>query len=421
MGTEGKRIAKKGIMHVVFFNRSFYPDIAATGQLLTELCEGLAGQYGLHISVVVGRPSHPQNGDFKKRFPLATERSNGVTILRAYSATLSKERAFYRFTNYISYFLSSLVAGFNLRKPDIVVSLTDPPIIGLVALLWARIYRAKFVFWCQDIFPEVALLLEDFRNDYLNKVLDKINRFLLRKADTIIAIGETMKRRLVEIKNTPEGKIKIIHNWADCEEIQPINGPNPFRYQYNLNGKFVVMHSGNIGLSQDVEKLVESARILRQEKDIVFLIIGEGNKKAELLGKAKTWDLENVIFLPYQPKEVLKYAFSAADIFIISLKQGLAGYIVPSKLYGILASGRPFVAAVEPECEVATISKRYKCGVVCPPGNPHALASEILRLYEDPGNLKEMGKRAREAARNYDRKVALRSFYSLFLRLPDPR
>jgi len=408
-------------VHVVFFNRSFYPDVAATGQLLTELCEGLAGDYGFQVSVVAGQPYYPQQREFKEGFPVALEKYAGIKILRARSTTLPKDKAICRFTNYMSYFLSSLTGGFYLKKPDVVVALTDPPIIGLAGLLWARIYGAKFVFWCQDIFPEVALLLEDFRNEPLNRALDKINRFLLRKADTTVAIGETMKRRLVEIKKAPEKKIEIIHNWADCEEIQPINGPNPFRYQYNLNGKFVVMHSGNIGLSQDVEKLVESARILRQEKDIVFLIIGEGNKKAELLGKAKTWDLENVIFLPYQPKEVLKYAFSAADIFIISLKQGLAGYIVPSKLYGILASGRPFVAAVEPECEVATISKRYKCGVVCPPGNPHALASEILRLYEDPGNLKEMGKRAREAARNYDRKVALRSFYSLFLRLPDPR
>ena len=408
-------------MHVVFFNRSFYPDVAATGQLLTELCEGLAGEYGFQVSVVAGQPYYPQQGEFREGFPVALEKYAGIKILRARSTTLPKEKAMCRFTNYMSYFLSSLTGGFYLKNPDVVVALTDPPIIGLAGLLWARIYGAKFVFWCQDIFPEVALLLEDFRNKPLNRALDKINRFLLRKADATVAIGETMKRRLVEIKKAPEKKIEIIHNWADCEKIQPINGPNPFRSQYNLNGKFVVMHSGNIGLSQDVEKLVESAKILRQKKDIVFLIVGEGNKKAELLGKTRTWRLENVIFLPYQPKEVLKYAFSTADVFIISLKRGLAGYIVPSKLYGILASGRPFVAAVEPECEVATISKHYECGVVCPPGNPHALASEILRMYEDPGNLREMGKRARQAARHYDRKVALRSFHSLFLRLPDSR
>lgn len=404
-------------MHVVFFNRSFYPDIAATGQLLTELCEGLAGQYGFHVSVVAGRPSHPQKGDFKKRFPLATERYNGVRILRAYSTTLSKERAFYRFINYISYFLSSLVAGFNLRKPDIVVSLTDPPIIGLVALLWARIYRAKFVFWCQDIFPEVALLLEDFRNDYLNRVLDKINRFLLWKADTIIAIGETMKRRLVDTKKAPRDKIKVIHNWADGEKIQPIDGPNRFRSQHGLNNRFIVMHSGNIGLSQDIEKLIQSAKILKHKKEIVFLVIGEGNKKAELQQRTKEWKLDNVRFLPYQPKEFLKYSFSAADLFVISLKKGLAGYIVPSKLYAILASGRPFIAAVEPECEVAVIAKLHKCGVVCPTGNAAALASAILQLHEDSKTLDKMGQRARETAQYYDKKVALNSFHNLLSEL----
>nr|NIO22055.1 glycosyltransferase [Candidatus Aenigmarchaeota archaeon] len=299
---------KKKNMHVVFFNRSFYPDMAATGQLLTELCEGLAGQYGVDVSVVTGPPSHPQNGDFRKRFPLAEEEHNSVKVLRAYSTTLSKERAIYRFTNYISYFLCSLMAGFSLKKPDVIVSLTDPPIIGLAGLLWARIHRAKFVYWCQDIFPEVALLLEDFRNDHLNRVLDKINRLLLGESDNIIAIGDAMKRRLVEIKKAPEGKIRVIHNWADCEKIQPVNGLNPFRSQYNLNGKFVVMHSGNIGLSQDMEKFIESARILRDKKNILFLIIGEGNKKAALERKAEEWGLDNVMFLPYQPKELLKYS-----------------------------------------------------------------------------------------------------------------
>lgn len=405
-------------MHIVFFNRSFYPDIAATGQLLTDLCEGLVHEYGSQVSVVVGPPYHPQNGDFKKRFPLAQEQHNGINILRAHSTNLPKERAIFRFTNYISYFLSSLISGFYLKKPDVIVALTDPPIIGLAGLLWARIYRAKFVFWCQDIFPEVGLLLEDFRNDPLNRVLDKINRFLLRRADKTIAIGETMKRRLAEIKSAPEQKIEVIHNWADCEKIHPINGSNPFRSRYRLNNKFVVMHSGNIGLSQDVEKIIDSAKILRRKKDIVFLIIGDGNKKAQLQQRAREWELDNVIFLPYQPKEVLKYSLSAADLFVISLKRGLAGYIVPSKLYGILASGRPFVAAVDPDCEVATVAKLYKCGVLCPPGDPKELASAIVQLYEDLKTLRKMGKKARKAAKNYDRKVALKSFRGLFLELP---
>jgi glycosyltransferase involved in cell wall biosynthesis len=177
------------------------------------------------------------------------------------------------------------------------------------------------------------------------------------------------------------------------------------------------MHSGNIGLSQDVEKVVESARILKDKRDIVFLIIGEGNKKPTLERKAKEWGLDNVIFLPYQPKEFLKYSFSAADLFIISLKRGLAGYIVPSKLYGILAAGRPYVAAVEPECEVAMISKLYNSGVICPPGDPDALATALSQLYEHKVSLREMGKKARDAAKNYDRKVALNSFYKLFSEL----
>jgi colanic acid biosynthesis glycosyl transferase WcaI len=124
------------------------------------------------------------------------------------------------------------------------------------------------------------------------------------------------------------------------------------------------------------------------------------------------------MFLPYQPQQLLKYSFSAADLFIISLKKGLAGYIVPSKLYRILASGRPFAAAVDSDCEVAAVAKHYNCGILCPPGDPHALSTAIVQLYEDPENLKKMGKRARNAAKKYDRKVALKSFYNLFLEFP---
>jgi colanic acid biosynthesis glycosyl transferase WcaI len=313
----------------------------------------------------------------------------------------------------VTYTLFSFFAGLGLRKADIIVAMTDPPIIGLVALFWARIYGSKFIYWSQDIFPEVAVLLEGFRSGSLNRVLDKINRFLLLKADKVVAIGETMKRRLVEIKNVPAKKIIVIHNWVDCEKIQPINGPNPFRSQYRLNGKFVVMHSGNIGLSQDVEKIIESAKILKNKSDIMFLIVGEGSKKAELEGMVKDGGLDNMLFLSYQPKELLKYSFSTADLFIISLKKGLAGYIVPSKLYGILASGRPFIAAVESECEVANIAILYRCGVVCPPGDPQAIASAILQLYENSESLKDMGERARQAAKNYDKKLALNSFYNM--------
>jgi len=408
-------------MHIVFLNRTFYPEIAATGQLLTELCEGLVHQCGFSVTVVTGSPNHIHHGGGKKRFPFRREHHNGITVLRAYSTSLPKERALFRFTNYLSYFISSLLAGFSLKKPDVIVSLTDPPIIGLAGLLWARIHRAKFVLWCQDIFPEVALLLEDFRNTSLNRVLDKINRFLLRKADNTIAIGETMRRRLVDIKNAPEHKIKVIHNWADCKGVQPVNGSNPFRSRHGLNGEFVVMHSGNVGLSQDLEKIIESARILRRYKDIIFLIVGEGTKKADLQRKAAEWELENVLFLPYQPTELLKYSFSAADLFIVSLKKGLSGYIVPSKLYGILASGRPFVGAVEPECEVAAIAKQYKCGVICPPGYPYALAFAILKSYENWRALREMGKRAREASKEYDKNVALQSYYDLFSELATRR
>ena len=298
-----------------------------------------------------------------------------------------------------------------------VVSLTDPPIIGLLALWTARRTGAKFVFLCEDIFPEVAVLLEDFHNETVNRILDRINRYLLRRADAIIALGDRMRRRLVEEKGADPRVITILHNWADCEAIAPAGKNNPFARAKGLTDAFVVMHSGNIGLSQNLGVVLDAAAQLRDRRDLVFALVGDGAKRQALEAAAAERHLENVRFFPYQPKAALDDSFATADVFIVSLKPGIEGYIVPSKVYGILAAGRPFIAAVDPSCEVADIARDYRCGVLAAPGNASDLAAQILALYDNRSETAAMGARAREAAWRFDRHRAVRAYYDLFARL----
>jgi glycosyltransferase involved in cell wall biosynthesis len=304
-----------------------------------------------------------------------------------------------------------------MGRHDVVVSLTDPPVIGLTALWAARRTGARFVFVCEDIFPEVASLIEDFHNVAVNTSLDRINRYLIREADAIVALGDRMRRRLVEEKGADPLRVHVIHNWADCEAIVPGSRDNAFARAHGLVDRFVVMHSGNVGLSQNLEVLIAAADRLRSQDRITIAIVGDGSKRAALEAMVSARALTSVRFLPYQPKALLHDSFASADAFVVSLKSGLEGFIVPSKVYGILAAGRPYIAATDPSAEPAAIVRDGGCGIVAAPGDPDALAAAILALYNDPAGTIEMGARARRVARQFDRRVAVQAYHDLFDRL----
>ena len=260
----------------------------------------------------------------------------------------------------------------------------------------------------------MAALLEDFHSDTVNAVLQGVNRFLCRRARRIVALGETMRTRLIENKGAPAERTVIIHDWADTRALAPGRKPNAFTRAHGLDDKFVVMHSGNIGLSQHLETVIEAAALLRGVPDLHIVFQGEGVKKADLQERVRALGLSNVSFLPFQPKERLGESFAAADVFIVSLRRGLAGYIVPSKLYGILAAGRAYVAAVEEGCEIAGITQREQCGLVAEPGDASDLADKILAFHRDRASCARAGENARRASLAFDRGIEVRRYFELF-------
>jgi colanic acid biosynthesis glycosyl transferase WcaI len=410
-------------LHVAFFNRSFHPDTAATGQLLTELCESLVEEHGYRVSVVAGVPLIPACGHnmARARGLVSRQEHRGVSIFRARGTRWPKRRFIGRATNYITYFLSACYAGLRLERPDIVVALTDPPIIGLAAYLAARRFRVPFVMSYRDIFPEVARLLEDFHSEVVERILHVVNCFLVKHADRNIALGDTMRRRLIDGKGAPPATTVVIPDWTDCTAIVPGPKRNAFSEKHGLVDKFVVMHSGNIGLSQCLETVVEAAELLRGVPDIAFAFVGDGVKKLALQERVERRGLANVRFLPYQPKGELTQSFATADVFIVSLKAGLSGYIVPSKLYGILAAGRPYIAAVDEDSEAVTIAEKYECGLVATPGKPDELADRISKLYHDRALAQRLGANARQAAFSFDRPAHVQAYHQLLFELSGTR
>jgi colanic acid biosynthesis glycosyl transferase WcaI len=397
-------------MKVCFFNRSYWPDHGATGQLLTDLCEDLAARHGFAVTVVCGEaPGRRPTGLTGVR----REWRNGVEILRGAGTAFDKARFAGRAANYLSYFASAWLAGRRIGRPDVVVALTDPPVIGLAARRAARRARARFVHLSQDLFPEVTRLLEDFRSGLVDGALDRVSRSLIGGADRVVAVGETMRDLLVQRRGADPARVAVIHNWADCAVLAPRPKDNAFAREHGLSESFVVMHSGNVGLSQDLDTLLDAAALLRDERGIVFVVMGDGARRAALEARARSEGLGQVRFLPHQPTERLPDAFGSADVFVVSLKRGLAGSIVPSKLYGILAAGRAYVAAVEPACEVASITTKHDCGLLVAPGDSEALAGRILELYGDRQLVRHLGDNARRAAFAFDRPLQVDAYARL--------
>ena len=394
-------------MHVCFFNRSYWPDFGATGQLLTELAEDLVRLHGWDVTVVAGPPL----GAGAPRPP--TEERHGVRIVRAAGTTFDPSRLAGRAANYLTYFGSAAIAALGQRRADVVVGMTDPPVIGLAALVAAGRSGAPFVFLCEDVFPDVAVLLEGFQSATANRTLAGVSRLLLRRASRVVAIGETMQRRLVDGKAADPGKIVVIHNWADCDAVTPGPRDNGFARRHGLADRFVVLHAGNIGLSQDLDIVLHAADRLRDRPDIAFVFVGDGSRRAELQERAARRDLRHVMFLPYQPRDMMAESYASADVALISLRRGLAGAIVPSKLYTVLASGRACLAAVEDECEVAAIVRGAGCGVVMAPGDAAALAASVVALEADRPRVRELGARARAAALAFDRRGQVATYDAL--------
>jgi colanic acid biosynthesis glycosyl transferase WcaI len=393
---------------LLVLNQYYWPGLEATAQLLTELCEALSEE--MDVTVVTGI-LHGHEDEPRRLV------HNGVKIVRVRSTSYERSRLFARASNYATYLSSSLLQGLRVRRPDVVLCMTDPPIVANIALVVARRYRAPLVVISQDVFPEIAAELKRLENPVVMSVLRRLVGLYLRRADRIVAIGETMRTRLEE-KGAPADRLRVISNWIDTERLEPREKANAWAKHARLEGKFVVMHSGNVGHAQDLDSLVRAGTFLRDLDDLQIMIIGMGARHAELVALAKLHELDQVRFLYYQAREDLPNSLSAADVHVVGLASGLAGYVVPSRLYGILAVAKPVIVAADDESETAQVVRGIGCGLVVPPGRPELLARAIRDTHDGRYDLVEMGARGREwVEREADRSVAVRRYRDLLLEL----
>jgi colanic acid biosynthesis glycosyl transferase WcaI len=396
-------------VRILVLNQYFHPDRASTSQILTELCEDLAEHH--RVTVVAGRPSYDPVERRPVRGLVSVDQHGPIRVLRTWSTTFPRRNMAGRLANYATYVASCLAGAVRAERPDVILVMTDPPVVAAAAMAVSAARGVPFVYVSQDVFPDAGVAMGRIRGRALVEGLRRLNGMLRGRAAAVVAIGRDMQQRLLA-QGVPPEKVHLIPNWADGSLIRPFDGPSRLRAEQGWEEQFVIMHSGNVGLSQDLEVLIEAADRLRDHDDLMFAIVGHGAAKEGLRREVRRGRLKNVRFLPYQPKEALSDSLGAADVHVVGLRRGLAGCIVPSKVYGIMAAGRPFIAAVDDGAEPALLAQEHGCGVRAEPGDPEALARAILDMRGGP--LDAMGKRGREALeRLYDRPIATAAYRNL--------
>jgi putative colanic acid biosynthesis glycosyltransferase WcaI len=381
---------------VVFLNRFYAPDIAATGQMLSDLAEDLSAA-GWSATVITSQSSYEGDmRDFRKK-----EVRNGVHVYRVAATHFGRNTMAGRMFDYASYMLLSFATLFRIPRPQIVVAMSDPPFILFTAVVAARVRRAAVCYWAQDVYPTLAAklgVLDEYGAPF--KLLSAVARRLQRGCDLIVGLGPEMVKALVR-GGAPQNRTICIHNWADEKAILPIlPADNWFLTANNLQGKFVVLYSGNAGRGHTFEALCEAMFRCRNDERIVFVFIGAGRKSHEIRAYAQAQNLSNVLFFDYLPRSELSYSLSAASVSIVTEDPAVAGLLLPSKTYGILASGRPIIFIGAAESDVAHLVRSTRCGVVIHPDDPDGLENAIRLLARDADQRARMGDAARRASEN---------------------
>lgn len=367
-------------MRLVFVNRFFFPDHSATSQMLTDLCCGLAAM-GHEIHVVTSRLRYD---DPAAR--LAPEDVvAGIIVHRVWTSRFGRSSQPGRAADYLTFYLSTLLRLIRLiDRTTILIVKTDPPMISVIGAVAARARDARLVHWTQDLFPEVAAAVGmRIMRPVLTRMLARVRDWSLQSAALTVVIGERMRDRLLA-RGLGTQRIAVIHNWADGEAIVPLaHSANLLRDKWQLEEKFVVGYSGNLGRVHEFDTVLQAAEALRDRQDIVFLFIGSGHQMAALKREVETRELRNIRFHPYQPRETLAQSLGACDAHLVTLRPELEGLVVPSKFYGIIAAGRPVLFVGAPEGEIQRLVREAECGATFESRDSAALAQGIVRLAGD--------------------------------------
>jgi colanic acid biosynthesis glycosyl transferase WcaI len=391
-------------MHILLLNQYYPPDTSATAKMAVQIAEKLAQRH--RVTVLAGRPSY----DPDEYYPYSFQRKdvrNDVTVERVGSTAYPRHQMWRRVSNYLSYLALAVPRALAIR-PDIVLAMTDPPVAGIAGAFVARMSNRPFVYNIRDLYPDMAVGGEIVNSGFWVDGWEKMHRRALRHAARVVVLGDDMRDRIIAKGVAPE-RVVIVRDGSSVSSSLP-EPSDPLIQKIRSGFSFVAIHAGNLGFYGAWNTLLEAARILRNE-NIGLVFVGDGAKRATL--EATAQPSPNVRFLPFFPVQQVPQVMMAGDVHIVTVRRGLEGVVVPSKLYSILAAGRPVLAVAPASTDAARIVTETGCGMSADPDDPAAVAAALSQLRNDPARLAQMGVRAREVAAKYARVNELDRFVNV--------
>jgi glycosyltransferase involved in cell wall biosynthesis len=390
----------------------FYPpDYAATGQFIQELAAQL-GKQGMNVRIFTGQPGYA----FETPLAPPIESSENLHIRRSRTSRLWPQRIRGRAFNGLLFCLrSALHLIKSAHRGNILLLTTEPAYLPAIGYLVHLCFGAPYVCLLYDLYPDVAVQLRVVpAKHWLVKLWDALNRQIWKRARGVIVLSSTMKDRVVRKCPDIEEKISVIHSWADPKWIVPRHKQdNWFAHQHALVDRFTVLYSGNMGRCHDIETILRAVEHL-QNDPIQFVFIGAGAKRQEFRDRVRELNLKNCLFLPYQDKKHLPYSLTACDLSLVSISPGLEGIIAPSKLYGILAAGRPVAAICEPHSYLRQLLAKARCGIAIDNGDGDRLAQWIRRLTQNPALTARLGENGRQYLKaNFTPEIVARQYFEI--------
>lgn len=399
---------------LLVINQHYPPDTLASGQILAELAEDLVARHGWSVRVIAGPPLKLAQGETWQR--VRREERDGVWIRRVCAYNPAQRTLFRRLRHYLSYGIRALLAGLVGPRPDIVMVMSTPPLLtGCIGWVLKVRFRARLVYDVQDLFPDILeKRLQSSAGRLLFLALRWCACFLERRCDGIVVIGRRMENAVFSRAATHAHTIRI-PNWSDAKAVVPLGKDSDFARMHNLQECFVIGLSGNLGLNQGIGSILEAAALSANDPWF-WLLIGDGENRPVVEDFLRERQLANARWLPYQPKATLAQSLSAFDVGLVTVSAGVSPYLIPSKLYGLMAAEVCILAAVDDDSEVAAFVREEEIGMVVPPEDPLALVRAVRFLYTNPAHVQQMGERGRQVLLDgYDRHHCT-SQYNVFLR-----
>jgi colanic acid biosynthesis glycosyl transferase WcaI len=384
-------------MRILVLSYFYAPDGGPAAPLFSMLCESLERK-GHDVTVICTTP-HYNSGevDFKYRERyIQWSKENGVNVIRILVPSLQRSNLRKRLIQIICYQIGSSWAG--LRQKYDVILLANPGFAFLLPFtILSVLRRTPAIVSVQDIYPNIGVTLGILNNRALVGAVSWVEHFCLSRSKIVQVISQSFIDPLRSL-GISESKMVVVDNWVDTDLIKPLPRDNGFSREYGFSESFVVLYAGNMGFSQGLELVLRAADLLKNEPDIKFVFLGDGAMKGDLMAQAQEQELENVVFLPFQPRARLPEVLATADVSLVPLRKGIGAASLPSKCFSILASGRPLLASVDEDSDTCKLVRKSGGGICIPPGKPDVLAKTIMELKNDPSQREILGQNGRRFA-----------------------